>query len=130
MGGNHSSSAPSSGKSYIEKTISEHSVVVFSKSTCPYCARVKKLFGDVRADIFLVEINKRNDMSTLQDELSRITGARTVINYRACIMMCVHPRSTHSSYKGYRKIGAELFLKKCSCRKFKREISTIICSYK
>ena len=80
MGGNQSSSAPSSGnaKSYIENTISEHPVVVFSKSTCPYCARVKKLFGDVRADIFLVEINKRNDMSALQDELSRITGARTV----------------------------------------------------
>ena len=80
MGGNQSSSPSSGGetKQFIEKTISEHTVVVFSKSTCPYCARVKKLFGDVRADIFLVEINKRDDMSALQDELNRITGARTV----------------------------------------------------
>jgi len=65
-------------KKFIEKTVSEHAVVVFSKSTCPYCVRVKKLFGDVRADIFLVEINKRNDMSALQDELNRLTGVRTV----------------------------------------------------
>lgn len=81
MGGNHSSSASDGGdaKRFIEKAVSEHAVVVFSKSTCPYCVRVKKLFGDVRADIFLVEINKRNDMSALQDELNRITGARTVI---------------------------------------------------
>ena len=79
MGGNQSSSTPGSTKQFVEKTISEHAVVVFSKSTCPYCARVKKLFGDVRADIYLIEINKRNDMSALQDELNRITGARTVI---------------------------------------------------
>lgn len=80
MGGSQSSSTPAGGdaKSFIEKTISEHTVVVFSKSTCPYCARVKKLFGDVRADIYLIEINKRDDMSALQDALQRMTGARTV----------------------------------------------------
>ena len=87
MGGSQSSAASGNAdaKSFIEKTVSEHAVVLFSKSTCPYCVRVKKLFGDVRADIFLVEINKRNDMSALQDELNRITGARTVM----CVFVCV-----------------------------------------
>ena len=95
MGGSQSSSTPAGGgaKSFIEKTMSEHAVVVFSKSTCPYCARVKKLFGDVRADIYLIEINKRDDMSALQDALQQITGARTVIHdfclkYRAFVYRC------------------------------------------
>ena len=80
MGGNQSASGGSNqdAKQFIQKTISEHAVVVFSKATCPYCVRVKKLFGDVRADIFLIELNKRSDMSVLQDELLQITGARTV----------------------------------------------------
>ena len=82
MGGNQSASSGGNkdAKQFIEKTVSEHTVVVFSKSTCPYCARVKKLFGDIRADIFLIELNKRSDMNILQDELQRITGARTVRN--------------------------------------------------
>lgn len=89
MGGSQSSHGSDGGdaKNFIEKTISEHKVVVFSKSTCPYCVRVKKLFGDIRADIFLVELNKRNDMSALQDELNRITGARTVLIYMLCAVL-------------------------------------------
>lgn len=93
MGGKQSSSAAGGdAKAFIERTVSEHAVVVFSKSTCPYCVRVKKLFGDVRANIFLVELNKRDDMSVLQDELNRITGARTVICFvcRACVECCTY----------------------------------------
>lgn len=91
MGGKQSSPASvnEDAKSFIEKTVSEHPVVLFSKSTCPYCVRVKKLFGDVRADIFLVEINKRSDMSALQDELNRITGARTVIHVCVVAVHCM-----------------------------------------
>ena len=88
MGQSASGSGNQDAKQFIEKTVSDHAVVVFSKATCPYCVRVKKLFGDVRADIHVIELNKRSDMSVLQDELLRITGARTVRGVLQYPYMC------------------------------------------
>ena len=65
-------------KEFVEKSIKDDKVVVFIKPTCPFCARIKKLFGDLGAPIHIVDITKRQDTSEIQDYLQYKCGARTV----------------------------------------------------
>nr|QZX63217.1 2 glutaredoxin 5-like protein 2 [Halisarca dujardinii] len=67
-----------SPQEFVEASVVLDKVVVFIKPSCPYCARVKKLFGDLGARIFVVDIDKRPDMAGIQEYLQEKTGARTV----------------------------------------------------
>lgn len=69
---------------FVNSAIRENKVVVFLKPNCPFCARVKKLFGDVGVPIYLVDITRREDMLDVQRCLEEKTGARTV-SMRACL---------------------------------------------
>ncbi|CAN1182886.1 unnamed protein product, partial [Linum perenne] len=60
--------------------VSSNSVVVFSKSYCPYCTQVKKLLDQLKATYKAVELDKESDGSDIQAALAQWTGQRTVPN--------------------------------------------------
>ena len=64
---------------YVDEIIKTHKVAVFSKTHCPFCTKAKNVLKkyDIK-DIFMVELDTRDDASAIQDYLSKITGARTV----------------------------------------------------
>ncbi|KAI9022681.1 thioredoxin reductase 1 [Hyaloraphidium curvatum] len=55
-------------------------VAVFSKSWCPYCAKVKALFDANKIKYSLVELDKlpEDKMDAIQDHLKSMTGIRSV----------------------------------------------------
>ncbi|OAY29720.1 glutaredoxin [Manihot esculenta] len=60
--------------------VSSNSVVVFSKTYCPFCTTVKKLFDEVGAKYKTVELDTENDGSEIQAALGEWTGQKTVPN--------------------------------------------------
>lgn len=57
-------------------------IVLFicSKSYCPFCVRVKKLFEQLGATFKAIELDGESDGSELQSALAEWTGQRTVPN--------------------------------------------------
>ncbi|KAJ1279999.1 hypothetical protein BS78_04G198600 [Paspalum vaginatum] len=55
-------------------------VVVFSKTYCPYCARVKQLLAQLGANYKAVELDVESDGPELQSALAEWTGQKTVPN--------------------------------------------------
>lgn len=70
----------SSAKEFVNSSIADNKVVVFSKSYCPFCAKAKSALGSVMpAGSFTVhEIENRPDCEDVQDALMDITGGRSV----------------------------------------------------
>ncbi|XP_071699708.1 glutaredoxin-C4 [Rutidosis leptorrhynchoides] len=68
----------SSSVDFVKKTISSHSIVIFSKSYCPYCKRAKGVFKELNKKPYVVELDEREDGWKIQDALSEIVGRRTV----------------------------------------------------
>lgn len=64
----------------VTKAIQENAVMVFSKSYCPHCLRAKRVLdAELGQNKYAVmELESRSDCSSIQDYLSRLTGARTV----------------------------------------------------
>ncbi|KAL6977809.1 Glutaredoxin-C4 [Sarracenia purpurea var. burkii] len=73
-----SASSSSSSAAFVKKTISSHSIVIFSKSYCQYCRRAKAVFKDLNQEPHVVELDQRDDGWSIQDALSEIVGRRTV----------------------------------------------------
>lgn len=63
---------------WVEERIAEHPVVVFSKSTCPYCSDAKKILDKTSTSYKAHEINRMDNTAIIQDALQHKTGARTV----------------------------------------------------
>ena len=63
---------------YIQKMIRDHPVMIFSKTTCSYCAMAKNLLNEVGVIYEVEEIDRRDDTDKLQDIFAKITNARTV----------------------------------------------------
>jgi len=72
----------SNPKEFVDKAVAENTVVVFSKSWCPYSKKAKKLLKDKYSDAqtAIFELDERNDGGQLQDYLQEKTGQRTVPN--------------------------------------------------
>eukprot|EP00741_Cyanophora_paradoxa_P010586 tig00020537_g10232.t1 len=64
----------------VQKQIDGDKVVVFSKTHCPYCSRVKGLFAELNVPAKIVELDEVADGSAIQATLLEITGQRTVPN--------------------------------------------------
>ncbi|KAK4356360.1 hypothetical protein RND71_025331 [Anisodus tanguticus] len=64
--------------SFVKKTISSHSIAIFSKSYCPYCRKAKAVFKELKQRPYVVELDERDDGWSIQDALSEIVGRRTV----------------------------------------------------
>ncbi|KAI0214950.1 Thioredoxin reductase 3 [Lamellibrachia satsuma] len=67
-------------KGVVEEYIDSNKVVIFSKSTCPYCVKVKNLFGQLGVEFCVVELNQIENGPALQDALEELSGQRTVPN--------------------------------------------------
>jgi glutaredoxin len=81
----------------ISRRIAQSKVVIYSKTSCPYCHMAKKViffngsikllssisflqvFKDLNQEYDLIELDQVPDGSNIQDELGKMTGARTVI---------------------------------------------------
>ena len=71
---------------FVNNAIKAKKLVVFSKTTCPYCTKAKQCLSQyvpntVSAnDYEVIEINNRSDCSEIQSYFQQLTGATTV-NY-------------------------------------------------
>lgn len=64
----------------VEKKIAENKVMVWSKSYCPFCSRVKTLLDDAGVPYEVVELDRLHEEAEIQDALAGMTGQRTVPN--------------------------------------------------
>merc|ERR1711879_1050902 len=58
--------------------IAKNTVMIFSKSYCPYCTKVKQLFQGLGVNFTAVELDRIADGSEIQAALKQITGGTTV----------------------------------------------------
>ncbi|KAE9449119.1 hypothetical protein C3L33_18983, partial [Rhododendron williamsianum] len=66
--------------SKAKEMVASNPVVVFSKTSCPYCVSVKKLFTDIGATFKAVELDSEADGTEIQAALKEWTGQKTVPN--------------------------------------------------
>lgn len=78
MGAGDSTMASTAVKKSVDQLIKTNKVMVFSKSSCPYCTMAKKVFKEMGQEYGLVELDEAEDGSSMQSYLSQLTGARTV----------------------------------------------------
>eukprot|EP00227_Mantoniella_beaufortii_P012124 CAMPEP_0197593006 /NCGR_PEP_ID=MMETSP1326-20131121/16844_1 /TAXON_ID=1155430 /ORGANISM="Genus nov. species nov., Strain RCC2288" /LENGTH=176 /DNA_ID=CAMNT_0043158867 /DNA_START=80 /DNA_END=610 /DNA_ORIENTATION=- len=64
----------------VTKKNAENVVVVWSKSWCPYCLQVKKLFDKMGVEYMAVEIDKFHEEQDIMTALVGLTQQRTVPN--------------------------------------------------
>ena len=65
-------------ETFIRRLISEHCVVVFAKTHCPYSQMAKDIFAMLQVPVKIVDIDLRSDGDRLQDTLKNMTKVRTV----------------------------------------------------
>ncbi|XP_022994680.1 glutaredoxin [Cucurbita maxima] len=63
-----------------KQIISSNPVVVFSKTYCGYCSRVKKLLTQLGASHKVIELDQKSDGDAIQSALAEWTGQTTVPN--------------------------------------------------
>ncbi|GER38510.1 glutaredoxin [Striga asiatica] len=63
-----------------KQIVSSKPVVVFSKTYCGYCGRVKKLLSQLKATYKIIELDEESDGDEIQTALAEWTGQRTVPN--------------------------------------------------
>ncbi|KAF5732159.1 glutaredoxin [Tripterygium wilfordii] len=64
----------------VKSIVSSTPVVVFSKTYCGYCRRVKDLFKQLGASFMVIELDEERDGDELQSALAAWTGQGTVPN--------------------------------------------------
>ena len=68
-------------KERIKQLILGAPVVLFSKSSCPFCAKAKVLFDELGAQqVSSIELDQDEDGPAIQAALLEVTGQRTVPN--------------------------------------------------
>ncbi|RWS22017.1 glutaredoxin-C6-like protein [Leptotrombidium deliense] len=65
-------------RAQIENEIKSGKVVIYSKSKCPYCVKVKQLFDSLNVQFKAIELDQLENGAALQQALSEKTGKRTV----------------------------------------------------
>ncbi len=63
-----------------QEMVQSNSVMVFSKSFCPFCVNVKKLLDDLGAAYKAIELDAESDGKEIQAALAEWTGQKTVPN--------------------------------------------------
>ncbi|XP_048858389.1 thioredoxin reductase 3 [Brienomyrus brachyistius] len=67
-------------KARIKELIDTNQVLIFSKSYCPYCNKVKDLFNELNVKYSALELDLMDDGSDYQEMLLELTGQKTVPN--------------------------------------------------
>lgn len=67
-------------KDLVAGLIKDNKVIIFSKSYCPFCHKAKRALAEVldQSKIKVIELDQRDDGNAIQDELSTLTGGRSV----------------------------------------------------
>jgi len=65
-------------KEDIQKTVQENCVVMYSKSTCPYCVKARKALESTGVQYLEIDLNSLSNTAAYQDALQDITGKRSV----------------------------------------------------
>ena len=65
---------------YVRETVADNTVVMFSKTICPFCYKAKEALNAEMGEgtYFVVELDEKENTSAIQDALKIVTGARTV----------------------------------------------------
>ncbi|KZV52159.1 glutaredoxin [Dorcoceras hygrometricum] len=63
-----------------KQIVASNPVVVFSKTYCGYCQRVKQLLSQLQATYKVIELDRESDGDAIQAALAEWTGQRTVPN--------------------------------------------------
>ncbi|KAF7257408.1 hypothetical protein EG68_04880 [Paragonimus skrjabini miyazakii] len=72
---------PDNTNQWLHKTIDSAAIILFSKSRCPYCQRVKDLFAEKQIKHATIELDQRGkffDGCKIQEALQLTTGISTV----------------------------------------------------
>lgn len=67
-------------KDLIEQSIKDNTVMVFSKTTCPFCKKVKDLFKSINVTFNAMDMDLLDNGTTIHEKLKEVSGQRTVPN--------------------------------------------------
>ena len=62
----------------IDTPVSNHKIVIFSKTYCPFCKRAKALFDALNEEYLVIELNEMLEGEAIQAALLERTGQKTV----------------------------------------------------
>jgi hypothetical protein len=62
--------AKNSVESFVQELLAKNKVVIFSKTTCPWCDKVKELFDEIKEPFVKVELDKIGKLLFIQNLLS------------------------------------------------------------
>ncbi|KAM3914282.1 glutaredoxin 2 [Leptodactylus fuscus] len=62
----------------VEETVSQNCVVIYSKTSCPYCKMAKDAFNSINVNYKTIELDEIDNGRQLQEALHQMTGAWTV----------------------------------------------------
>ncbi|CAL7941167.1 unnamed protein product [Xylocopa violacea] len=65
-------------KEQVQQLIASDTIVIFSKTRCPYCRMAKEVFDSLQKKYTAIELDERDDGDDIQSILGELTGARTV----------------------------------------------------
>uniref|UniRef100_A0A8W8MYD2 Glutaredoxin-2, mitochondrial n=1 Tax=Magallana gigas TaxID=29159 RepID=A0A8W8MYD2_MAGGI len=85
---------------YVQQAVAQNCVVIFSKTTCPFCVQTKEIFRNLGVPYEAVELNNHPNGQDIQNYLGEVTKAKTVprvfIN-GACIGGASDTKTLHKS---------------------------------
>ncbi|KAJ6468345.1 glutaredoxin [Mycena sanguinolenta] len=69
-------------KEFVDNSINDNKITIFSKTWCPYCKKTKELFKAQFPEEtpLIIELDLREDEAEVQDYLAEKTGQRSVPN--------------------------------------------------
>jgi len=71
---------PGSPMEQVENHITNNKVMMFSKTTCPFCTKIKQLFDSLKIEYQVLELDQISDGPAVQAALAEKSGQRTVPN--------------------------------------------------
>merc|ERR1711892_541485 len=71
---------PGSPMEQVENHIANNKVMMFSKTTCPFCTKIKQLFDSLKIEYQVLELDQISDGPAVQAALAEKSGQRTVPN--------------------------------------------------
>uniref|UniRef100_A0A7S0HD74 Glutaredoxin domain-containing protein n=1 Tax=Hanusia phi TaxID=3032 RepID=A0A7S0HD74_9CRYP len=78
MGCSSSKGVMVTAESIAKQAIESNTVVIFSKSYCPFCMKAKNVLESLNAKYEVLELDLRDDGNAIQDVLNTLSGGRSV----------------------------------------------------
>ncbi|KAG2461253.1 GLRX2 protein, partial [Polypterus senegalus] len=95
------------------EVVDHNCIVIFSKTTCPYCHMAKNVFNEIGISYKVIELDQHQDGKQLQEVLGEMTGEKTGLHCKVALnitmnliglnLFSVRPEG-HSGHKTSAKI--------------------------